>query len=257
MSASTDDLPHAVLFDFGGTLDADGLPSVAQFDLAYRAEGGTRDPGAFADAFRTSDWQLASLAHVAGLAFTATVDAQIALLAALLPGESHVDWRAVAARVTAAAHAVAARNRPLLQSLHAHARLGVVSNFTGNVDRCLDELGLLDLFDAIADSAVVGHAKPDPELFRTALRALDTPPANAMMVGDNPFADVRPAAALGMRTCWLAPLQRPAPDGCTPTHRIARLPDLLAVLGVDPRVRGDDGRGRSHPRASANPPLVR
>lgn len=225
-------VPRAILFDFGGTLDADGLPSVGQFSAAYRAEGGERDAEAFAGAFRGSDHELAALAHIAGLAYTATVDAQVALLAARLPEDAGVDWRAVSARVIAAARSTAARNRPVLQALRARARLGVVSNFTGNVDRCLDELGLLDLFDTVTDSAVVGHVKPDPEVFRIALRALDVPPANALMVGDNPFADVRAAAALGMATCWLAPLDRPVPDECTPTYRITHLPELITALGV-------------------------
>ena len=224
-------VPRAILFDFGGTLDADGLPSVGQVYAAYQAQGGKRDADAFADVFRESDHQLAALAHIGGLAYAATVDAQVALLAALLPEDAGVDWRAVAARVIAAARSTAARNRPVLQALRARARLGVVSNFTGNVDRCLDELGVLDLFDTVVDSAVIGHAKPDPEVFRIALRALDVPPADALMVGDNPFADVRAAAALGMGTCWLAPADRSVPDGCTPTYRIARLPELITVLG--------------------------
>jgi len=224
--------PRAILFDFGGTLDADGTPAVTQFHAAYQAAGGTRNAEAFGAVFRESDRQLAAVADVATLAYTATVDAQVARLATLLPDASVVDWRPVAARVTAAAHAVAARNRPLLHALRARARLGVVSNFTGNVDRCLGELGLLDVFDTVADSAVVGHAKPDPEVFRIALRALDASPADALMVGDNPFADVRAAAMLGMRTCWLAPTERRVPDGCAPTYRIARLPELLPALGI-------------------------
>lgn len=231
MSPPPSSPPRAILFDFGGTLDADGLPTVGQFDAAYRAEGGRRDNKTFAAAFRESDRQLAALAGIEQLAYTATVDAQIALLAALLPGEHAVEWRAVAGRVVTAARAIAARNRPLLHTLRAHAQLGVVSNFTGNVDRCLDELGLLDPFAVVADSAVVGHAKPAPALFRTALCALDTSPADALMVGDNPFADIRAAAAIGMRTCWLAPADRPVPDGCTPAHRIAQLPELAEVLG--------------------------
>ncbi len=222
--------PRAILFDFGGTLDADGVPTASQFHAAYAAERGTIDADGFAAAFRTSDHQLAALAHIARLGYTETVEAQTRLLAALLPDAAAVDWTSVATRVTAAARTIAARNRPLLATLRDGARLGVVSNFTGNVDRCLAELGLLDLFDTVADSAVVGQAKPDPALFQVALRALDTLPADAMMVGDNPFSDVRAASALGMSTCWLAPAERPVPSGCAPTYRIARLPELRGVL---------------------------
>ena len=249
-------MTRAILFDFGGTLDADGVPTVAQFDAAYRAEGGTVDMTRFADVLRTSDHQLAALANISALDYTATVRAQARLLAAL-QFEPGVDWSAVADRVIAAGRATAARNRPVLQTLHAHARLGVVSNFTGNVDRCLDELGVLDLFDTVVDSAVVGHAKPDPAVFRIALHALGAAPADALMVGDNPFADVRAAGTFGMATCWLAPAERPVPDGCDPTYRIARLPELLTVLDMDPRFRGDDSveghRQDRRPRESGDP----
>ncbi|HEY0777811.1 MAG TPA: HAD family hydrolase, partial [Gemmatirosa sp.] len=209
MTTSTPDravarpFPRAILFDFGGTLDADGLPTIAQFHAAYRAEGGRHDTAAFGTAFRGSDHRLAALTDIATLGYTATVAAQARLLADLCADEPAVDWSAVAARVTAGARAVVARNRPVLEAIRGRARLGVVSNFTGNVDRCLGELGLLDVFDTVADSALVGHAKPDPEVFHIALRALGTAPDDALMVGDNPFADVRAAAAVGLATCWL------------------------------------------------------
>jgi FMN phosphatase YigB (HAD superfamily) len=54
------------------------------------------------------------------------------------------------------------------------------------------------------------------------------------MVGDNPFADIRAAASLGMSTCWLAPLARAVPEGCSPTFRISRLSELLAQLQLAP-----------------------
>ncbi len=225
--------PRAILFDFGGTLDADGLPAVAQFHRAYRVEGGALDADAFADPFRRSDHALAARPDIASLTYRATVAAQCAHLAGLLPAEPRLEWPVVAQRVVAAATATAARNRPVLAALRAQARLGVVSNFTGNVHHCLAELGLLDLVDTVADSAVVGHAKPDPAIFHVALDALGVTPADALMVGDNPFADVRAAAAIGARTCWITPPERALPPDCAPTYRIERLPDLLAALGAD------------------------
>jgi FMN phosphatase YigB (HAD superfamily) len=51
------------------------------------------------------------------------------------------------------------------------------------------------------------------------------------MVGDNFEADIRAAAALGMRTCWLAPPGRAAPPGdLAPTARIGRFAELEQVL---------------------------
>ena len=51
------------------------------------------------------------------------------------------------------------------------------------------------------------------------------------MVGDNPAADIAAAGQLGCSTCWLAPAERPLPDGLRPSRRIAALTELSAVLG--------------------------
>jgi FMN phosphatase YigB (HAD superfamily) len=143
-----------------------------------------------------------------------------------------VDLAAVAADVHRAAVATVARNAAVLDTLREGGpfRLGVVSNFAGNLVPCLAELGILDRFDAVLDSAVVGATKPDPAIFERALAALGVSAARALMVGDNPFADVQAAAACGLRTCWLAPASRPTPDGVHPELRIDRLGELPASI---------------------------
>src|SRR5207247_719352 len=102
----------------------------------------------------------------------ATVEAQAALLRDLLPAAERFDARRVAARFHADAVAVVNRNRPMLQRLARRYRLGVVSNFTGNLRPCLEELELLALFAVTSDSAVLGGAKPDERIFRDTLAAL-------------------------------------------------------------------------------------
>jgi len=221
----------AVLFDFGGTLDADGVPWSAQFHRAYRALGGAADEDTFAAAFRASDVRLGSHASIATLGFRAMLDLQTTLLAPLLPDGARVDHTAVVAAVHDAARRTAARNRDVLATLRG-LRLGVVSNFTGNLERCLDELGLRTPFDVVLDSTVVGMAKPEPAIFREALSRLGASASRTLMVGDNPFADVRAAAACGLCTCWLAPAERRAPDGVRFDVRIARLDELPAALGT-------------------------
>ncbi len=215
-----------VLFDFGGTLDADGERWAVRFHRAYAGAGGRLAFDLFEPLFRESDRGLEADATVRAMGLRAMVAAQARHLAGLLPPDDPVDLARAAERFHAEALAVVERNRPLLERLATRFRLGVVSNFTGNLDRCLAELDLLRLFAVTADSLVVGWSKPDPRLFLHALGALGARPEAAWMVGDNFEADIRPAAALGLATCWLAPAGRalPAPD--VATHRIARLTDL-------------------------------
>lgn len=231
-------LPHpersAVLFDFGGTLDADGAPWSVRFHAAYAAQGGRLPYPRFADAFSESDQRLAAVPGIRTLGFRATLETQAALLADLLAecGE-RFDPAGVAATVHAEAVATADRNRPLLLRLSADRPLAVVSNFTGNLVPCLEELDLLAAFAAVCDSGAMGIAKPDPRIFTVALSALGASPARTWMVGDNPTADLMPAARLGMRTCWLAPPEdRRVLHGGVPTARIDTLLALPAALGV-------------------------
>jgi FMN phosphatase YigB (HAD superfamily) len=219
-----------VLLDFGGTLDADGVHWSPRFHAAYRAAGGTLEFARFEPIFKSSDQALARLPGVAQLGFRAAIEAQARLLMELLPDGGRVDPGAVAWRLHRDALAVVQRNEPVLERLARRYHLGIVSNFTGNLEPCLDELGLTKLFAVISDSTVVGWSKPDPRIFRHTLEALRAPAERAWMVGDNFEADIRPAAALGMRTCWLAPPERPAPLELAPTARIGRFVELEQVL---------------------------
>lgn len=130
----------------------------------------------------------------------------------------------------AAALTTIERNRPVLARLARMRRLAAVSNFTGNLVPCLEELDLLPYFDTTLDSTLVGMTKPDPRIFEEALRRLGASAEQAWMVGDNWNADIRPARGLGLRTCWVAPPGRDLPEPEGPTARITRLPELEAVL---------------------------
>jgi HAD superfamily hydrolase (TIGR01509 family) len=217
---------RAILLDFGGTLDADGVHWCPRFHGVYRELGGTLEYGAFEALFKASETMLAGLPDIRMLGFRAAIDAQARLLGELLPADAAVPGERLAHRLHDEALAIVQRNRPVLERLAKRYRLGVVSNFTGNLAPCLDELGLLGLFATVVDSAVVGIAKPDERIFARALAAVGARADEAWMVGDNLEADIRPAQRLGLRTCWLAPAGRSGPTDFTPTTRIARLPEL-------------------------------
>ena len=218
-----------MLFDFGGTLDADGVHWAPRFYAAYKSGGGKIEFPAFEAVFRATDGVLEREPRVRTMGFRALIDAQAQLLRDRLPDGAGID----AAQFHADAVAVVARNRPLLERLSARYRLGIVSNFAGNLEPCLNELDIRRYFAVAADSAVVGISKPDPRIFEGVLSEMHAVPSQAWMVGDNFETDIRPAGALGMRTCWLAALDRPVPPGAAATARIARLVDLEGALCTD------------------------
>ncbi len=55
-------------------------------------------------------------------------------------------------------------------------------------------------FDLILPSFEIGSVKPDPAIFNMGLQKLGLKPEEVVMCGDNPFNDILPAKALGMRT---------------------------------------------------------
>ncbi len=221
---------QAVLFDFGGTLDADGVRWAVRFHEAYLAEGGRLGLEGFESIFKESDRALEAAHSTRQMGFQVMVETQTGLVVQGCPDGDRVDARRIAARFCTGAIETVDRNRPVLERLSQRCRLGVVSNFTGNLDRCLTELGLSDLFGVVADSTVIGVAKPDPRIFTQALTALGATAGDSWMVGDNFETDIRPARALGLHTCWLTTADRSPPAETSPTARIARLTDLEAVF---------------------------
>jgi putative hydrolase of the HAD superfamily len=220
----------AVLFDFGGTLDSDGVRWSVRFHAAYRAGGGSLEFPAFEPLFRRSDSLLAADPRVRALGFHALVEAQAELLARLLPDGAALDPAALAEPFYAESLAVVGRNRGILERLRRRYALGVVSNFSGNLVPVLTELELLDYFRCIADSGVLGIQKPDPAIFHHALRELRVPARACWLVGDHPGNDIAPALQLQLRGCWLAPAGAAPPVGVIPSARITTLPELELLL---------------------------
>ena len=91
--------------------------------------------------------------------------------------------------------------------------IAIVSNAFGTVQRDLLELDLCHegdgsavTVDAIVDSAVVGHAKPDPAIFHLALERLGgIDPQRAVHVGDSVVADVHGARSAGLHALHYDP----------------------------------------------------
>lgn len=96
-----------------------------------------------------------------------------------------------------------ARSRGLLKELSHDFKLGVVSNFYGNLQVVLLEAGIRELIQVAIDSKHMRVFKPDERIFVAALKVLDLPHNQVAMVGDSLHKDCAPARKLGMRSIWL------------------------------------------------------
>lgn len=81
----------------------------------------------------------------------------------------------------------------------------IVSNSEGSLEKLFDRLGILDAFDFVLDSAIVGIEKPDPGIFRIALDRTGIPADRALHVGDVYAMDVVGARAAGVHPALIDP----------------------------------------------------
>jgi putative hydrolase of the HAD superfamily len=221
----------AVLFDFGGTLDADGLTWKERFLRLYLAEGVMIAPERFDRLFYAVDDELVGAVPRA-LSFRDTVFRLVAGIAeamGLRQSDELVDR--IARRFVEEAMETLRGNMPLLSRLSCRYRLGIVSNFYGNLATVCEEAGIRGLFGVIMDSGRVGYLKPDTRIFHRAVEELGLTPGDATFVGDSLSRDMAGAQAAGMRHIWLAGrTDRTAEPCCRGDRVIASLQELEGLL---------------------------
>ena len=81
--------------------------------------------------------------------------------------------------------------------------LGMVSNWDSRLLRLCEGLGIDRYFDFKVISAVFGAAKPNPKIFKEALKKANVPAGEVVHVGDSLEDDVRGAHLAGIRAIWL------------------------------------------------------
>jgi FMN phosphatase YigB (HAD superfamily) len=215
-----------LLFDFGGTLDADGIAWKERFFRLWRDEGEEVLRERFDRAFYAADDALVG-AVPATLSLAETVERlargvgeRLGTGDDLLPGR-------VASRFCEDAREYLNRSGELLALLASRYRLGVVSNFYGNLAAVCRDAGIERHLLAAVDSADVGSCKPDPAIFQAALALLEAGPAESVFIGDSPARDMAGARGVGMRHVLLAGESsgglRPC---CAGDSMIRRLEDL-------------------------------
>jgi HAD superfamily hydrolase (TIGR01549 family) len=231
---------ETLLFDFGGTLDSDGVPWKERFHALYRAERLDISAEDFAPAFYAADDALVgAIAPTTGLKETvdllaANLEAELTRRGGSSEGNDVDRGQRVASRFLSETSAAFARNRPVLKALSERYRLGVVSNFYGNLEAVCESSGLGPLFGVMADSQRVGAEKPEPAIFRAALDALHAVPETTVMVGDSLRRDYEGARRSGMGFIWIAPEDVQAAERSAADRpgfaTVSELPGLLDIL---------------------------
>jgi putative hydrolase of the HAD superfamily len=86
----------------------------------------------------------------------------------------------------------------VLEQLLPPFQLAVLSNFDGRLRFILQHLGISNYFSYIFISSELGADKPDPEIFRRALKIMQLNADEVLHVGDDPERDWNAASAAGL-----------------------------------------------------------
>jgi putative hydrolase of the HAD superfamily len=86
----------------------------------------------------------------------------------------------------------------VLEQLRPRFELAVISNFDGRLRLILQHLGISKYFAHVFISSELGADKPDPEIFRRALKIMRLDANEVLHVGDDPERDWKAASAAGL-----------------------------------------------------------
>lgn len=193
----------AILFDFGGTLDSDGEHWLDRFyDLYDRLEVDV-PRGRIKQVFYQADDMCCADPLVNQMGLRPLMRHHIRFQFSMHSVSDPAKEDRMLEEFCSPTERCLERNAKLLKRLRGSYRMGVVSNFYGNVETLCDEAGLSEFLLSIQDSTRLGIGKPDAEIFRRALTDLNVTPGSCIFVGDSYDRDMVPAGDLGMRTIWI------------------------------------------------------
>lgn len=222
---------QAILFDFGGTLDSDGVHWSEQFFNAYRKLGSAVSRERLDQAFLEADRIITSSYDVRGYTLRELLKLQVSLQVENLRFEDDEHKQKIVDECYATARRTLERNREILLRLHEKFRLGVISNYNGNLEVVCREFNLTPLLDVILDSKNLEVSKPDPRIFEIALERLGLGPSDCYYVGDSFERDVIPAKQVGLHTIWLCSANGGAcPDSTKVDYIISSLPEIENIV---------------------------
>lgn len=198
-----------ILFDYGGTIDSNGLHWAEVIWMGYEAVQVAVTKEAFREAYVFGERTLGKNPIVKPhhtfldmLRLKCALQIQWLQQEGHLSNEAHPDHEIAAWCYDYARHAID-QARPILRELAKRYPMVLVSNFYGNIETVLQDFGLGGLFSSIVESAVVGVRKPDPTIFQMGVDRLGLTASQVLVVGDSFDKDIVPATKLGCQSIWL------------------------------------------------------
>lgn len=227
-----------VIFDYGGTIDTNGIHWGEVIREEYRRAGVMIEKTLFREAYVYAERALAKAPIInADDTFRTLLHKKMALQAEYLNGKNcHIDNEKAGEIADGCYRRVLdtlATSRTIVKEFSDRYPTVLVTNFYGNMPVVLKEFGLDSCFGHIIESAVVGLRKPDPALFAKGVEALGLEPFEVVVIGDSYRKDIHPARTLGCKAVWLKKIcweEEPILPGAEPTAIISSLEELPAII---------------------------
>ena len=106
----------------------------------------------------------------------------------------------------------------------------IVTNGIAAVQRArFEQSPVKEIASSIIISEDVGVAKPDPEIFRLALKSVQANAEEALMVGDGVESDIHGANNAGIDVCWVNPDKKVLPKGLHAEYEIAKIKECIDI----------------------------
>ena len=229
-----------IIFDYGGTIDTNGIHWGEVIEEQYKKAAVSIDKVLFRQAYVHGERTLAKNPIIEATdTFRNLLEKKIALQVQWLKENgcaiSDEQEKSIASGCYRKVTDTLQTTLGIIERIAARYPLVLVTNFYGNMPVVLKEFGLSSYFHTIVESSVVGLRKPDPALFALGVKALDLPTENILVVGDSYKKDIYPARTLGCKAVWLKNIcweEEPVAPEATPTAVIStleELPDILAL----------------------------
>lgn len=234
---------HALLFDYGGTLDTAACHWSYVLEEGYRNAGINLSETDFRTAYVFAERALAKTPIIKpDFTFKRLLEEKVRLELESLSAQGVWNFASdeeqndavdcISSFCDQFAQEHVEQSRCTLEELHKKYKLIMVSNFYGNLHTILQTYGIAHLFDAVVESAVVGVRKPNPEIWNLGVKAAQCEPCETMAIGDSFSKDIIPAQSIGCQTVWFKgrEWEEKEYDETLPTHIISSLEELTELL---------------------------
>ena len=229
-----------VIFDYGGTIDTNGIHWGEVIAEQYRLAGVEIDRDLYRNAYVHGERSLAKAPIITPEdTFHTLLRKKIAIQFEYLREQtpSQQFTTALAERIADGCYnkvkETLATSRAIVEQLSKQYPMVLVTNFYGNMPVVLKEFGLAGYFKSIVESSIVGIRKPDPALFALGVDALQLPAEEIVVIGDSYRKDIYPSSTLGSKTIWLKNIcweEEPIADEHAPTAIIGNIEQVPATI---------------------------